>query len=415
MRAAWMLAMASAAAAAPVDVAAWTPWAPRSEIAPRTFIDAVRGRVSPGALAISGASNAAAYGGWERTVAGVEPGQWYRLVAWYRAEGVAQESRQVVARLDWGAEKDKRAGFPDYAWSASVEGAWKRVTLDAPAPDKAVNVKLQLALVNAPQGTVWWDDVSFEKIAAPPPRPVSVAAVNFRPSNSKTAAENVGKFAALVESEVAGKTDVILLPEGITIVGTGRTFPEVAESIPGPTTDRLGELARSKQAWLVAGLYERDGPAIYNTAVFIDRLGRVVGKYRKVYLPREELEGGLTAGEEYPVFDTDFGRVGMMICWDLQYTDPARAMALQGAEMILMPIWGGNEILGKARAIENHLYLVSSGYDYPAQIVDPLGEVLAQASGRTLVARATVDLNRRYVEPWLGVMRGRFMKETRRP
>ena len=70
-----------------------------------------------------------------------------------------------------------------------------------------------------------------------------------------------------------------------------------------------------------------------------------------------------------------------MICWDVQYADPARGLALRGAEMILMPIWGGNEALGKARAIENQVFLVTSGYDYPNYAVDPDGGVLAHRAG----------------------------------
>jgi formylglycine-generating enzyme required for sulfatase activity len=81
------------------------------------------------------------------------------------------------------------------------------------------------------------------------------------------------------------------------------------------------------------------------------RDGQLIGKYRKVCLPREEIDGGITPGTEYPVFDTDFGRIGMMICWDVSYPEVARELAARGAEMILMPIWGGNETLAKARAI----------------------------------------------------------------
>ncbi len=102
-----------------------------------------------------------------------------------------------------------------------------------------------------------------------------------------------------------------------------------------------------------------------------------------------------------------------MICWDVQYPDPARALALRGAEMILMPIWGGSEALAKARAIENKVFLVSSGYDHPTYIMDPNGEILSMAHDRGTIASATVDLNRRYADPWLGDMRARFMKELR--
>ena len=81
--------------------------------------------------------------------------------------------------------------------------------------------------------------------------------------------------------------------------------------------------------------------------------------------------------------------------------------------MILMPIWGGNDTLAKARAIENHLFLVSSGYDHPTYIMDPNGEMLSRASDRGTIATATIDLNRRYPDPWLGEMKARFMKELR--
>ncbi len=394
---------------------AWSTWAPRAEIAPRTFIDNIhyRSHPEPGSLAISGNSNPAAYGGWEYVARGVTPGKWYRFVGYYRHQGAANERNQVIARLDWRRTNGKRSGRPDYAWQTRHEGEWTRLTLDAPAPEDAGAVAIQLWLANAPSATVWWDDVSLDEIPAPAPRPVSVFSINLRPSGSRSAAENVEKFAQAIDREVQGKADVILLPEGITVVGTGKQDPDVAETIPGPTTTRLGEVARKKNSYIVAGIYEREGAAVYNTAVLIDRKGNVAGKYRKVYLPREEYEVGLTPGSDYPVFQTDFGKVGLMICWDLQYADPSRALVLGGAELILLPIWGGNEAIGKARAIENQVFIAASGYDYPTYIMDPLGEILSQARNRGEAAHATIDLSRRYTEKWLGEMRGRFMKEVR--
>jgi predicted amidohydrolase len=419
------LCLAALASAAPLHVqqtgfkpaadglpAGWRTWAARPEIAPRTFVDLVHYRNAPGSLAISGNTNAAEYGGWEYAAPGVQTGRWYRFVAYYRAEGLQDERRQVVSRLDWAKADGTRTGQPDYVYAGERGGEWTRVSLDASAPEASASVKLQLYLQNAPYATIWWDDISIEEIAAPGARPVRVASINLRPRDTHSAEQSVNEFLAVIRKSVAS-ADVILLPEGITVVGTGKHYPDVAESIPGPTTERLAQVAREKHAYIVAGIYEREGAAIYNTAVLIDRSGRFVGKYRKVYLPREEIEGGLTPGNDYPVFRTDFGKVGMMICWDLQYADPARALALRGAEMILMPIWGGNETLAKARAIENQVFLVSSGYDYPTSIVDPTGELLAVTREQGAVAAATIDLNRRYVDNWLGDMRERFMKELR--
>jgi len=391
----------------------WRSWAPRQEIAPRTYVDEVHSRGEPGSLAISGASNAAAYGGWEYHLCGIRPGSWYRLAVWYRAEGLSYEPLQVVARLDWRAADGRRAGQPDYAYQLSREGDWRRLTLEAPAPEKSAAVAIQLYLAHAPQATLWWDDIALEEIPPPGPRPVRVAALNYRPAKSASAEENVNRFLQAADQAVPGKADLLLLPEGVTLVGTGKTYAEVAEPVPGPTTARLGEYARRRNLWIAAGLYEREGAAIYNTAVLLDRQGRVAGKYRKVYLPREEIEGGLTPGNDYPVFQTDFGRVGLMICWDLQYADPARNLALRGAELILLPIWGGNTALPKARAIENQVFLAASGYDHPTYILDPDGQTLAAAAERGQAAVATLDLNRRYADKWLGWMRGRFMKELR--
>ena len=81
--------------------------------------------------------------------------------------------------------------------------------------------------------------------------------------------------------------------------------------------------------------------------------------------------------------------------------------------MILMPIWGGDETLGKARAIENKVFLVASGYDYPTYVMDPDGEILSRAQRRGDAAVATVDLSKRYWHPQLGDMRNRRPKELR--
>ncbi|HEU0120681.1 MAG TPA: carbon-nitrogen hydrolase family protein [Bryobacteraceae bacterium] len=393
----------------------WTPWSQRPESAPRTFVDAkvVRSANSPGSLAINGASNAAAYGGWRKQVDGVQPGEWFRFRGFYKAEAVAAENWQVVARLDWQTAAGTRAGDPDYiSWTRRAD-SWTELTGAAQAPPNAASVYVELYLANAPQGTVWWDEVSFERTPAPAARKVNVASVNLRPRNSAGREESVAQFVQAIGKSVSGGADLIVLPEGITVVGTTKSYTEVAESIPGPTTKTLGEIAKSRNAYIVAGIYEREGPAVYNTAVLIDRKGEVAGKYRKVYLPREEVERGLTPGSHFPVFQTDFGKVGLMICYDVFFAEPARALANQGADMILMPIWGGDESLAKARAIENGVFLIASGYDHPTYVMDPFGERLSQARDQGTAASATLDLAKPYRWRWLGDMRTRRLKELR--
>lgn len=394
--------------------AGWTTWSARPEIATKTFIDPVHHRSRPGSLAIYGDTNASAYGGWEFKVDGVEPGKWYRFSAYYCADGVPCEPWQIVSRLDWVSAEGHRAGQPNYAYRVTPAGDWKQVTLDAPAPAKAKGVKLQFYLANAPQGTVYWDEITLDEIPAPGPRRITVASINLRPSHAKSAQESVGLFLKNIEQSIKQPTDVILLTEGMTVVGNGKDPIDVAEPIPGPTTTRLAEVAKRRRTYIVAGLFEREAHTLYNVAVLLDRQGTIVGKYRKVYLPREDVEAGMTPGNNYPVFQTDFGTVGIMICWDHYYTNPAKAMAVQGADIIFVPAAGTTTLLEKARALENHVFLASSVHSDPyAHIIDPAGEMVAESTTPGTPAIATIDLNHRYTDRWLGYMKERFMKEIR--
>ncbi|MFN8093482.1 MAG: carbon-nitrogen hydrolase family protein [Vicinamibacteria bacterium] len=422
MNAAALLLAAAAAAPAALPFAqsrvaagapGWTAEAPRPELAPRAVVAEAPSRGEAGAHALAADGRADALGGWEREVGGVTPGRWYRLTAHYRAQDVPHESWQVLARLDWRGADGSRAGQPEYAWRLAKDGDWQRLAVEAPAPEGATGAVVQLQLREGGRGVVYWDDVRLEEIAPPAPRKVTIAAVNLRPRDTASAADSVRAWVAAANAGVPEGVDVILLSEGIPMVGTGKSYVEVSEPVPGPTTDALGALARRKHAWVVAGVYERQGTTVFNTAVLIDREGKVAGRYHKVYLPREEVEGGLTAGSSYPVFSTDFGTVGLAICWDTNFADPARALALAGAEVLLVPIAGGNDTLVRARAIENRVFVATSGYDIATEVIDPDGRTLARATTDGAVALATLDLSRRYTDPWLGDMRARFRRELR--
>lgn len=391
----------------------WNTWAARSEIAPRFSVEAKAGRTGHSALRIAGGGNPAAVGAWRRRVEGIVGGRPYHFVAYYRTRGITQPKRCVAARLDWQDAAKERARPPDYALDTVQEGDWTRVEYDATAPENARSVVIELSLGWAGPGAVWWDDIRLVEQTPAKDRVVRAMTVYHRPRDTKSSAESVEQFCRIVEAAAAQKPDVVCLPEGVTQVGTGKPYAEVSEPIPGPTTRRLGELAKKLQCYVVAGIYERTGTVIYNTAVLIGRGGEVAGRYRKTHLPREEVEAGLTPGDSYPVFQTDFGKIGILICWDVQFPEPARALGLQGAELILLPIWGGSEILARARAIENHLFLVTSSYDMKTFVVDPTGAILGEATFEKPVAVAELHLDRKIQQPWLGDMKPRTWKERR--
>ena len=130
----------------------------------------------------------------------------------------------------------------------------------------------------------------------------------------------------------------------------------------------------------------------------------MIGKYRKTHLPQAELRGGVSPGEGFPVFDTDFGKISIIICIETGFPEPARELAGKGAEVIFAPTWGANPIGLRARAIDNGVYMVNAGYGVTSMIINPLGKVLASTDkthGDGL-AFAMIDLSTEFVQPWLG-------------
>jgi len=197
-----------------------------------------------------------------------------------------------------------------------------------------------------------------------------------------------------------------VLGETVPYVNVKKKPHETAEAVPGPTTDYFGQLAATHNLHIVLSLYERDRHLVYNTAVLLAPDGKLVGKYRKVCLPHAEVENGVAPGNEYPVFDTKFGKVGLMVCYDGFFPEVARELANRGAEVIAWPVWGCNPQLAAARASENHVYIVSSTFMQPkdgwmiSAVYDQTGKPIAIARDWGTVAVAEVDLNRPYIGPW---------------
>ncbi len=406
-----------AAEKTPSAPAGWTSVAPRDEIAPEFTYNPTGGPDGQGSLVTRSDSREGLMGYWKKTFP-VEGAKFYRFLAWRKTDHVDSPRRAGVVRVIWHDEAGNQvlhdepssASFrpgaiprsePEYPFDKQTTAGWTEVSDIYRAPAKAKRAEVELHFRWAAAATVEWSGVSLTEVPAPTPRKVRLATVHFQPKEGKTPAEKCRQFAPLIADAAKQKADLVVLPETLTYFNTGLSMADCAEPIPGPSTQYFSELAKQYQLYIVAGLLERDQHLIYNVAVLLGPDGEIVGKYRKVCLPRGEIEAGIQPGKDYPVFDTRFGKVGMMVCYDGFFPEVARELSNRGAEIIAWPVWGCNPLLAAARACENHVYLVSSTYTEPSAkwtitaVYGQDGQVLAQAKDWGTIAITEVDLNRR--------------------
>ncbi|MCV0404191.1 MAG: carbon-nitrogen hydrolase family protein [Chloroflexi bacterium] len=212
-------------------------------------------------------------------------------------------------------------------------------------------------------------------------------------------------------SRLSPQLDLYVFPElYLSATGTyGDDYPagyerRVAEEIPGPLTEQLSALARSVGRWIVPGsIFERSGDRIHNTALVFAPDGTLHARYRKVFpwMPYEQTD----PGDEYVTFDIpDVGRFGLAICYDGWIPEIMRALAWQGAEVIIQPTLTQTVdreqelIIARANAITNQVYVINPNYGRlfgtgRSVVVDPEGRVLAQGGSGEEFLTVTVDLD----------------------
>ncbi len=277
-------------------------------------------------------------------------------------------------------------------------------------------------------------------------RKVNIGIVQM--SCSADVAENTQKAIQAIKKVAQQGANIVCLQELFTSlyfcdVEDHANF-NLAEAIPGPTTDLLSTVARENNVVIIASLFEKRAAGLYhNTTAVLDADGKYLGKYRKMHIPDDPgyyekfyfTPGDASPGDAsvddlgYKIFETKYGKLGVLICWDQWYPEAARITALMGAEILFYPTaigWDTNEIdskmnteqynawqtLQRSHAIANGLHVVSVnrvGREADQQfwggsfVANPFGSLLYLASHdqeETHVQEIDLDLTEKYRTTW---------------
>jgi len=230
-------------------------------------------------------------------------------------------------------------------------------------------------------------------------RKVRVATVSWLYAGGPTVEDNRQRVRELLDQAVAEKPDIIALPETFVSQGVATaSADEIAEAIPGPTTDLVATYARTHGCYIICPLIGRHGDALNNDAVLIDRQGQIAGIYAKIHPVVQgseftSLEQGITPGSEAPVFETDFGKIGIQICFDLMYPQAWAKLKEKGAEVVFWcSAYDGGKHLGIYAWLHNY-YVVSAVQARHARVIDVLGETVARSGWHDRVIAETINLD----------------------
>jgi len=213
-------------------------------------------------------------------------------------------------------------------------------------------------------------------------RPVRVVSLSF-------SGKPLEQIVQLVDREGSRGADLIALPE----TWRGQT----PEKLDGPAVTAMSKLAEKHRTYIVCAIYRWEGKRRLNSAILIDRAGKVVCVYDKVYPYWSEfdLKPPCAVGRAAPVYQADFGRVGMAICFDANFPEVWKRLAEKGAELVIWPSAYSAGTTLQAHALVNHFYIVTSTLCRDCIVYDITGEeILYEKSKDINVSRITLDLDR---------------------
>ena len=295
------------------------------------------------------------------------------------------------------------------------------------APGKAAKVDIEVLVYSKTPGKFQLENMCFEDKGPYVERKARICAISShmytdppREGNNRSYTDAVSETLAAIDAVAAEKPDMIVLTENVfqtRVPFTGYGYRPNTLDGKDEDIENLCAKAAKYNTYIVCSIREKDAEGLfYNTGLLIDRQGRIQDTFHKCHLTIGEVEAGLVLGEELPVFDTDFGKIGIQICWDHFFPESTRILAMKGAELICVPTHGFQLERSVARAVENGVYFAFA-YTHrsgtmivgPSQnmveadssfVSGPMGPILADGEEKGY-AIAEIDFNDLIRRPWL--------------
>ena len=264
-------------------------------------------------------------------------------------------------------------------------------------------------------------------------RKVKIATVSFEVAETPvTKADNLKKTTVYAKEAREEGCDIILFPEWFLYQGTKelseamqvegtsekkgfKNIKKIAEDVGGESVKGISSIAAENSIYVIGGFLLSDASGkIYNTALLFDRTGKIIGRYDKYQPNPPERKGGISRGNELPVFELDFGKAAIMICNDIYFPEIVRLYSARGAEIVFWmtlicgPTEHNVETMFKARAMDYSVHLVVSNVSYPPPyapyagrhllgrscVVNYEGNIIADTGHQPGLAVASIDLDR---------------------
>ena len=387
----WLVAGAFSLSGAPLDVVKSVSWRPES-------CPGAEFKTGKGTYSVKLDKKTGSFGKWTATYCLPSGFNGCRFQVRHNAGMDAVAKSLIVCTVNWLDGKGNI--LRSSAMEADKNGVFHS-TLRRPEGAETAEIAMGVRYYSR---EVTFSDVVCEPVSVPV-RKVRIVATKIMPASYGKAScednQNRMEYVLKELERVGEKPDLVIFPETLLTrwvknLGIGKG----AQPIPGPHTHWAGKWAKKLNTNIVVSLRELKDGAIYNSAAVIDRTGKVVGVYRKTQLTIGEYGNGYDWGTELPVFDLDFGRIGVLICWDMWFPEAVRTLRLKGAEVIAYPIAGTGrshfDWMWRTRAMENGLVLaasISGGDTCPARIITASGELLSETYYPQTYAAATVDLD----------------------